>query len=97
MDVIKVIFTNYLIIINGEYKCLRITLKKNQKKKKKTWKMTKDGVGGVPGDLHLRRITDQALHVSESNIRWRRPLSLIIYYYLYSFILPHCHARVRRS
>ena len=102
--VIKVIFTNNLIIINGEYNtmCLRIThththKKKKKKKKKKTMKITKDGVGGVPGDLVLHRITDQALHVSESNIRWCRPHSLIIYYYHYMIMLPHYHARVCRS
>ena len=78
----------------GEYntKCLRITLKK-----KKTLKITEDGVGGVPGDLDLGSITYQSLYRSESNIGGSGPITLIINYYLYSFILPHCHARVRRS
>ena len=83
----------------GEYntKCLRITLKKRKKEKKKTLEITEDGVGGVPGDLDLGGITYQALYRSESNIGGSGPVTLIINYYLYSFILPHCHARVRRS
>ena len=60
-------------------------------------KITEDGVGGVPGDLDLGGITYQAFYWSESNIGGSGPVTLIINYYLYSFILPHCHARVRRS
>ena len=59
---------------------------------KKSFKITKDRVGGIPGNLVLGGITDQVLHRSESNIRGCGPFALIIHYYLYSFILPHCHA-----
>jgi hypothetical protein len=58
--------------------------------------ITKDRVSGVPGDLVLGCITNQALFVSKGNIRRRRPVSLIVDYNLYSIMLPHCHARVRR-
>ncbi len=57
--------------------------------------ITEDRVGGVPGNLVLGGITNHAFHRSECNIRRRRSVSLIIHYYLYSFMLPHCHARVR--
>ena len=57
--------------------------------------ITKDRVGGVPGNLVLGCITDQALRRSESNKGGSGSVTLIIRYYLYSFILPHCHARVR--
>ncbi len=85
MNVIKVVFMSN-IIINVSI----ITLIKSLE-------ITEDGVGGVSGDLVLGGITDQTLRTSESNIRRRRPISLVIHYYLYMIMLPHCHARVRRS
>ena len=57
--------------------------------------ITENRVGWVPGNLVLGGITDQTLLRSESNIGRRRSVSLIIHYYLYPFMLPHCHARVR--
>jgi hypothetical protein len=59
-------------------------------------KITKDGVCGIPGHLVLGCLTDQTLFFSEGNIRRRRPVALIVHYDLYSIMLPHCHARVRR-
>ena len=62
---------------------------------KKSFKITKDRVGGIPGNLVLGSITDQVLHRSESNIRGCGPFALIIHYYLYSFISPHWHTWIR--
>jgi len=59
--------------------------------------ITKDSVGGVPSNLVLGGNTDQALHKSENNIGRSDPVTLIIHYYLYSFIFPHCHAWIRCS
>jgi hypothetical protein len=64
-------------------------------KMKKLKEVTEDRVGGVPSNLVLGGITDQTILRSESNIGRCRSVSLIIHYYLYSFMLPHCHARVR--
>ena len=65
------------------------------KGKKSSLKITKCRVGGVPGNLVLGGNTYQALHRSESNIGGSGLVTLIIHYYLYSFILPHCHTWIR--
>ena len=61
------------------------------KEKKFIEDFTKYRVGGVPGHLVLGGNTYQALHRSESNVGGSVIVTLIIHYYLYSFILPHCH------
>jgi hypothetical protein len=69
---------------------------KEKKRTKRGREITKDRVSGVPGDLILGCFTDQTPFVSEGNLRRRRPVALIVHYDLYSIMLPHSHARIRR-
>ena len=58
---------------------------------------TVDSVAGIHGDLVHGHITDQTLLISESDIRRRRPLPLVVGYDLHTVFFPHSHARVGRA
>ena len=68
---------------------------KNQTTRRK--KRTKDGVGGIHGDLILSSITNQTLRISESDIRWRGSVTLIISNDLNTVVLPYSNTRVGRA
>lgn len=70
-----------------------ITMFKTIKRNKLT-DLTKNGVNRVHGHLILRGITDETLTVSETNVRRRGSVSLVIGYDLNTVVLPHTNARV---
>ena len=68
--------------------------KKRQRQQTKSMeiKNTKDGVGRVSCNLVIGSITNQTLIVSEGNIGRSQSIALVIWYYLYTIMLPHSHA-----
>lgn len=70
----------------------------NQEEKAKGVKveeaLTKDGVGGIHGDLVLGRIADEPLSVSEGYIRRGCAIPLVISDDLNAIMLPHAHTRI---
>lgn len=59
--------------------------------------VTEDGVDGVHGDLILGRITDETLGVSESDVRRRGSVPLVVGDDFNAVMLPHTDARVGGS
>ncbi|PNX99055.1 hypothetical protein L195_g022316, partial [Trifolium pratense] len=57
-------------------------------------KFTEDGVEGVPGDLILCGVADEAVGISESDVRGGGPVALIIGDDMDSVVLPYSDAGV---
>ncbi|PNX64101.1 hypothetical protein L195_g053844 [Trifolium pratense] len=55
---------------------------------------TKDGVGGVPGDLAHGGLTDQALRICESDARGGGPVAMFVGDDFDTVVLPHSNAGV---
>jgi hypothetical protein len=72
----------------------RSTACKRIDKKKEAVSLTKDGVGGVHGDLVLGGISDEPLGISEGDVGGGGTVSLVVGYDLDAVVLPDADAGV---